>query len=135
MAMISALDNSLGSGSGIRPYRVSKSLLLWSCAVCVAVSIAAGFTWGGWVTGAMAQKMADRASIDGQARLAATICVDRFLTGPDARAQTALLVSAEPWRQSDLIGQEGWLTLPGRVEPVAGAAELCVQQILHSSGH
>ena len=133
MTATSTFESAGGIVSRAKSYRAPKSVLIWSCAVCVAASIAAGFIWGGWVTASTAQKMADRASAEGQAQLAASICVDRFVTGPDARTQTALLVSAEPWQQSELIRQGGWLALPGRVEPVAGAAGLCVQQILSAS--
>jgi len=114
-------------------YKAPKFVVLWSCAACVAATIAIGFTWGGWVTGAKAMAMSDRAEISGQAKLAAAICADRFITGPDARAQTALLRSAETWQRGDLVRQGGWLTLPGRTDPVVGAANLCVQQILNAS--
>jgi hypothetical protein len=117
-----------------RSYRAPKSVVVWSCAACVVATVVIGFTWGGWVTNTTAAAMADRAAIAGQAKLAASICVDRFITSPDAGAQAARLKAAETWQRGDFIRQAGWLALPGRTEPVAGAADLCVQTILASVG-
>ena len=133
MATTWSFGNSSGIVARAKSYKAPKSVIALACVACIAATVAIGFTWGGWVTGRSAAAMADQAAIRGQANLAAAICVDRFITGPDAKAQTALLVSAEFWRRSDLIRQGGWLVLPGRTDPVAGAAELCVQQILRTS--
>jgi hypothetical protein len=38
-------------------------------------------------------------------------------------------MKTETYRRADALVQGGWLTLPGRKDPVAGAADLCVQQI------
>jgi hypothetical protein len=134
MATTWELGNSSGLVNRAKSYRVPKLVVLWSCAACIVATVAIGFTWGGWVTNTTAAAMADRAAIAGQAKLAAAICVDRFVTGPDASAQTARLKAAETWQRGDFIRQAGWLTLPGRTEPVAGAADLCVQTILASAG-
>ena len=133
MSATPRLAHSTGFIKGVRAYKAPKAVLVWSCIASIVVTIAVGFVWGGWVTGGAATEMADRASLNGQAQLAASICVDRFVTGSDAKAQTASLASAESWRRSDLLRQGGWLTLPGRHDPVPGAADLCVQRILNSS--
>jgi hypothetical protein len=117
----------------IESYRVSKSVMLLACLACVAVTIFMGFTRGGWVTSAKATGMANQASGIAQANLAATICADRFITAPNAQAETALLKWTEAGQRSDFMRQGGWLALPGMNEPVAGAAELCVQKILGAS--
>jgi predicted RNA polymerase sigma factor len=134
MAATFAFGNSDRILKGATPYKVPKSIVVLACVACIAATVAVGFTWGGWVTSSKASAMVDRAVVSGQAQLAAAICVDRFTTGPKAKAQTALLKATEPWRRNDFMRQGGWLALPGRVEPVSGAAGLCVQQILNSSG-
>ena len=70
-------------------YKASKTVVFGACTACIAATIAVGFTWGGWLTSSSARTMGDRAASGAEAKLAAAICVDRFLTGPDARTQTA----------------------------------------------
>ena len=43
-------------------YHPSKAALFWSCVGCVVVALIIGFTWGGWVTGGTATKMAEKAA-------------------------------------------------------------------------
>jgi len=49
-------------GSRLESYRPSKAVWLWSCAACVVATIMVGFTWGGWVTGGTATRMASDAA-------------------------------------------------------------------------
>ena len=130
MATTMTIGYSGGLASRLKSYKAPKFVILWSCLACIGITIAVGFTWGGWVTSADAAATADRAAIGGQTKLAADICVDRFTTGPDAVAQTAQLRTTATWERSDFMRRGGWLTLPGRTDPVAGAADLCVQRIL-----
>ncbi len=113
-----------------RSSRIPKAMIVLACIVGVMTTIAVGFTWGGWVTSTKAAGMASQASSTGQAKLAATICADRFMTASNAGTQTALLQWTETAQRGDFIRQGGWLTLPGMSEPVAGAADLCVRNIL-----
>ena len=67
-------------------YQASKTMLFWSCAVCIVGTVIIGFAWGGWVTGGTAGEMVRKADRGARAELAAAICVDRFENGPDAAA-------------------------------------------------
>src|SRR3546814_985280 len=58
-------------------FRPSKTMLLWSCVVCIGLTMLLGFTWGGWVTGETAKEMTESAAEDARAELAAAVCVDR----------------------------------------------------------
>jgi hypothetical protein len=82
----------------------SKTMLFWSCAGSVAVALVVGFTWGGWVTGGSAQKMAGAAGDTSRYELASVICVERFLAAPDAQAQlTSLKAIDSSYRQRQFI--------------------------------
>ena len=116
-----------------RFHRIQRATLFLACIACVVGTVALGFTWGGWVTSAKATGMAASAASTGQAKLAATICADRFITAPNAQAEIALLRWTEAGRRGDFIKQGGWLILPGISAPISGAAELCVQNILSTS--
>lgn len=112
-------------------YRASKTVVFWCCAGCAVATVIVGFAWGGWVTGGNAGLMATQAATEARAELAATICVERFTKGPDATAKLASLKGIEDsWKQDKFIEEGGWVTLPGTVNPIDGAAALCARQLI-----
>jgi hypothetical protein len=113
-------------------YRASKSTLFWSCAGCAVATMIVGFTWGGWVTGGTAEKMTSAAASSARAELAATMCVTRFMGGPDMTAQLAALKASNSWNRNDLIDKAGWTTPPGIDKPIQGAGELCATRLLEA---
>ena len=113
--------------------QASKAQLFWACAVCVGATLIGGFTWGGWVTGGTAKDMASTAAISARAELAAAICVQRFANGPDAKVKLASLKDAASYLRDDMIEKDGWVTLAGADKPIAGAATLCVRQLMDTT--
>jgi len=107
-------------------YRPAKSTLLWSCVICVVVTIVVGFNWGGWVTGGTAAKMTEA----GRAQMAAEYCAANFAASAGAGAQLASLKKASGWAQGELITKGGWDVLPGSREPLPGVADLCAKRLL-----
>jgi hypothetical protein len=106
----------------------SKTMLFWSCAGSVVVALVVGFTWGGWVTGGTAQKMAGAAGDTSRYELASVICVERFLAAPDARAQlTALKAIDSSYRQRQFIEDGGWATMPSKDKAARQSADLCAK--------
>jgi hypothetical protein len=104
----------------------SKTMLVWSCVGSVAVALIAGFTWGGWVTGGTAGKMAQAAADQSRYELAATICADRFMAAADAQVQlTALQAIDSAYRQRQFIDEGGWATMPGQDKGARQTSELC----------
>jgi hypothetical protein len=111
-------------------YQPSRGIWFWSCAACVVVTVVIGFTWGGWVTGGTATRMAADAAAGARAQMAAADCISRFESGPDATAQLTALKKAESYQRSDLIEKGGWVTMPGSKVPVEGAALICAQKLV-----
>ena len=111
-------------------YQASKTLVFSACAACIVATLIIGFTWGGWVRGSTAERMAEQAAAAARADLTAAICVSRFETGSDAVANLALLKAADSWKRSDFIEKGGWVTLAGIKQPIAGAANLCAQRLM-----
>jgi hypothetical protein len=111
-------------------YRPSKTVWFWSCIICLAIVPAVGFGAAGWVTGATATQMADTASDQAQAKLAASFCVARFENSPNAVAEFAALKKTDDWKRDDFITSGGWVTPPGTKQPITDAADLCVQQLM-----
>jgi hypothetical protein len=101
------------SRQGWHDYRPTKTAWAWSCIACVAATIAVGFFWGGWMTGAEATRIAARAVDHARTDLAASVCVSRFVTAPDAAAQLAALRKTDPWARTEVLQKGGWTNLPG----------------------
>ena len=110
-------------------YRPSKALWFWSCAGCVLATLILGFTWGGCVTGGTADEIAVNAKESGQAELAATVCVEKFMRESDAAVRLAQLKEQSPWQRDGFIEEGGWATLTGYEEPVDGATDLCAERL------
>jgi hypothetical protein len=104
----------------------SKTMLVWSCIGSVAVALIVGFTWGGWVTGGTAGKMAQAAADQSRYELASTICADRFMAAADAKAQLSALKAIDSsYRQRQFIDAGGWATMPGQEKGERQTSELC----------
>lgn len=114
-------------------YRPSKAVWLWSCVASVIVTIVIGFSWGGWVTGGTATRAAEEAAASARAQLAAQVCFNKFASSPDAAAHLAALRDAYVYQRNTIINDQGWATMPGGEQPVAGAADLCADRILEAS--
>ena len=124
------MANAAGLVRRWEAFRPTKGVWFWSCAGCVVATIVVGFTYGGWVLGTTAERMANDAAGAARAQLAAAACVTLFNKGPDAIAQLAELKKASSYQRSDIIVQGGWVTVPGSTEPVRGAAEICVEKLM-----
>jgi hypothetical protein len=111
-------------------YQASKTVVFWACAVCIVATLFIGFTWGGWVTGGTAGRMAAQAATDARADLAAAVCVSRFEAGSDAATNLATLKASDSWNRGDYLEKGGWATLAGMKEPVDGAANLCAERLM-----
>jgi hypothetical protein len=115
--------------NGWSAYRPSKTVWFWSCVACVAATMIVGFTWGGWVTAGSAADSALEAKESGRAELAAAICVERFVSAPDAGVQLAALKKESSWGRGKLVSDGGWATPLGLEKPVDGAADLCAKRL------
>jgi hypothetical protein len=124
------MTNETGWKMRWEAWRPSKATWFWSCVGCVIATVIVGFAWGGWVTGGTAQEMAQSAASDARAQLAAAVCVDRFMQGPDAKTRLASLKKSDYWSRDDVLQKGGWLAIAGMKEPVDGAAELCAEKLV-----
>ena len=127
----------MANGPGLwkrwKEYRPSEGVWFWSCAACVVATVVVGIAWGGWVTGGTTTAMAADAAAAARTQLAAAVCFSRFQSGPDASAQLVALKKADSYQRGDLIQKDGWATMPGSKEPVAGVADACAQQLVDAN--
>ena len=89
----------------------SLKRLLQGAAVGVVASMVIGFSWGGWMTGGTANKLAaDRADTAVMAALT-PVCAEKFMQNSDAKANLAALQKISTfWEQGDYVVKGGWAT-------------------------
>ena len=85
-----------------------------------------GFSWGGWVTGGTADKMAsDTARLEVVAALV-PICVEQSNQDPKVVETMAQLKDASSYQRSNLLMETGWATMPGSTDPNRQVAAACM---------
>ena len=94
----------------------------------VALAIV-GFSWGGWVTGATAEKMAaEHARLEVVAALV-PICVEQSTQDPQVVATLAELKDASSYLRRDMLMKAGWATMPGSSDPNRNVASACMEKL------
>lgn len=113
-----------------REYSPSKKLWIWSILGASAITMALGFTAGGWMTSGRAFVMADHAAREARSKLVASVCVQRFASSVDAGKNLTDLKKTYSWQRGDFIEKGGWVTLAGIESTVPGAATLCADRLI-----
>ena len=99
-------------------------------AACGAIALAVvGFSWGGWVTGGTAQRMAAEQSQTDVVAALTSICVDQSKRDPQLAERAALLKAASSWERGDMVIKHGWATMPGTPEGNRLVARACADKI------
>ena len=94
----------------------------------VALAIA-GFSWGGWVTGSTAEKMAsERAKAEVVAALV-PVCLEQSRQDPRFAEQIAALEQAKSYNRRDMVMEAGWATMPGSTDPDRAVANACMERL------
>ena len=106
------------------------SPFLWG-AVSGAIALAfVGFNYGGWVTGAGAEKLATERADQALVVSLVPICVAQFQKSPGAVARLAALKDVKSWEQGDYVSTGGWATMPGaKAEPNRLVAQACAEAL------
>ncbi|MCV0396168.1 MAG: hypothetical protein K5872_04675 [Rhizobiaceae bacterium] len=102
--------------------------LYGAAAGAVALAIV-GFSWGGWVTGATAQKMAGEASASAVAASWTPYCVARSKDDPNSSGTLAELKAANGFNRLKILESAGWATPLGADEPNRALARACDQAL------
>src|ERR1700687_1738680 len=101
----------------------SRTRLLQGIAIGAVASIAIGFSWGGWVTGSTAHRLAADQTSTAVVAALTPVCVEKFLQNSDATANLAVLQKISTyWEQGDYVGKGAWA--PGYHLSRACAAKL-----------
>jgi hypothetical protein len=108
----------------------SLTRLLQGMAIGAVTSMVIGFSWGGWVTGGTAVKLADEQANTAVVAALTPICVEKFLQNSDAKANLAVLQKISTnWEQGDYLEKGGWATPPGTSSPDYHLARACAEKL------
>ncbi len=102
----------------------TKPAVYGAAAGAVALAIV-GFTWGGWVTGGTAQRMADSASVAAVTAAMTPYCIERSKNDPRSVEILAELKTAQGYNRRGVIEKAGWATLFGAEKPNSELARAC----------
>jgi hypothetical protein len=105
-----------------------KPGIFGAVAGAIAISIV-GFSWGGWVTGGAAEKMASN-----QARLEVVaalvpICIEQSRLDPLVVETLARLKDTSSYQRSEMLMKAGWATMPGSSDPIRNVASACMDKL------
>ncbi|NIA69785.1 hypothetical protein HBA54_14370 [Pelagibius litoralis] len=102
---------------------------IYGAAVGAVALAIVGFSWGGWVTGGTADRMAsDQAKLQVVAALV-PICVQNSQQDPQVVETMALLKEASSYKRSDMLMKAGWATMPGSSDPDRSVASACMAEL------
>ena len=109
----------------------SRTRLMQGIAIGAVASMVIGFSWGGWMTGGTAHRLAaERADIAVVAALT-PICVEKFLQNSDAKANLAALQKiSSNWEQGEYLEKGGWTTQPGATSSDYHLARACAEKLI-----
>jgi alpha/beta superfamily hydrolase len=90
-----------------------------------------GFSWGGWITGGTAIKLADERANNAVVAALTPICVEKFRQNGDAKANLAVLQKiSSNWEQGQYLEKGGWATQPGATSPDYHLARACAEKLV-----
>ena len=86
-----------------------------------------GFSWGGWVTGSSAEKMASEMAEDSVIAALVPFCLERSRTDNERIAKLATIREASSFKRRDAVMETGWATMPGTDGPNRDLAQACIE--------
>jgi hypothetical protein len=110
--------------------RPTKTIVFWSWVASIVVTMIIGFTWGGWVTGGTARRMADVLGEDAVVKRLAPMCVLQFRQDVKKDQKLKGLKETGTWEKTEFVKKQGWATMPGEREPDGKVADECVKLLL-----
>lgn len=117
----------LGLGQRWRDAQLSKTGVFWLLVAAIVLTMIIGFTWGGWVTGGNAEKIAEKMAEDAVVLRLVPICVYQFNQDPLKDQKLKELKEMNSWSRGDFVEEQGWATMPGEEEPDDKVASECAK--------
>jgi thioesterase domain-containing protein len=111
----------------------SRTRLLQGIVIGAVASMVIGFSWGGWVTGATANKLAADQAGAAVVTVLTPICVEKFMQNGDANENLAALRKiTSNWQQGQYLEKGGWATRPGATSSDYELARACAAKLIEA---
>jgi hypothetical protein len=108
----------------------SMSRLLQGAAAGAVASIVIGFSWGGWMTGSTANRLAAERADTAVVAALTPVCVEKFLQNSDAQANLAAIKKIPSnWEQGEYVQKGGLATQPGATSSDYHLARACAERL------
>lgn len=105
---------------------------IYGAVVGAAALAIVGFSWGGWVTGAAAQKLADTATSAAIVTAMTPYCVAQAKSDPNSEAVLTEMKAASSYQRSGIVEKAGWATPLGADKPNSAVAKACGTELTPS---
>ena len=90
-------------------------------------------SWGGWVLGSTAHRLAADQASTAVVAVLTPICVEKFLQNSDAQANLAALREISTnWQQGQYLEKGGWATRPGATSSDYELARACAAKLIEA---
>ena len=119
-----------GMGQRWSAARPTKTAAFWAVMASVVFTMIVGFTWGGWVTGGTAKKMADTIGEEAVVKRLGPMCVVQFTRDGDKVQKLKGLKATGTWEQTEYVKKQGWATMPGEKDADSKVADECVKLLM-----
>jgi alpha/beta superfamily hydrolase len=103
---------------------------VWGVVVGALGIMIIGFSWGGWVLGSTAERMAREQADSAVVAVLTPLCVASFMGQAEAAVKLAEFQKTASWQQTQAIEKGGWATTPGSTTPNSAVARACAAQLL-----
>jgi hypothetical protein len=88
-----------------------------------------GFAWGGWVTGASAERTAKERADKAVVAALLPVCVAKFNSAADVSVHMAALKKINSWEQGSYVEKGGWANMPGTTMVNSDLARACAEAL------
>ncbi len=88
-----------------------------------------GFSWGGWVTGSGATKMAASVAHDEVMSAMVPVCLEMSREDPERTEKMAAIREATGYYRREAVMESGWATMPGSEAPDRDLAQECLKEL------
>ena len=111
----------------------SRNRLLQGIVIGAVASMVIGFSWGGWVLGSTANKLAAEQAGTAVVTVLTPICVEKFMQDGDAQENlVALRKISSNWEQGQYLEKGGWATRPGATSSDYELARACAAKLIEA---
>jgi hypothetical protein len=104
---------------------------IWGAVIGSIFTMIVGFSWGGWMTGSTATRVATQQADAAVTTTLVPICLaQEKVDASKGKKLGELRAITTSYEQTDYVMKSGWATFPGKTDPNRDVAEACASALL-----